>query len=51
MDKTMNVRVEFEGTLLKKLDALKKYYGIENYTDLMRLLVQDKHRELFPKEA
>jgi len=51
MQKTMNVRVEFEGALLKKLDALKAYYGIENYTDLMRFLVSDKHKQLFPKEA
>jgi hypothetical protein len=51
MMEKMNVRVEFEGDLLKKLDALKAYYGVENYTDLIRLLVNDKHRQLFPKEA
>jgi hypothetical protein len=51
MEKTMNVRVEFEGNLLKKLNALKGYYGVENYTDLIRLLVSDKHKQIFPKEA
>ena len=49
--KTLNVRVEFEGDLLKKLDALKGYFGVQNYTDLIRLLVKDKHRLVFPKEV
>jgi hypothetical protein len=47
----MNVRVEFEGEILQRLDCLKAYYGVENYTDLIRILVNDKHRQLFPKEA
>ena len=47
----VNVRVEFEGDQLKKLNALKDYYAVGNYTELVRLLVQEKHRQLFAKEA
>lgn len=48
---TLQVRVEFEGDLLKKLSEIKKYYGLENATEVIRILVQDKHKQLFPKKA
>jgi len=51
MEDKVNVRVEFEGGSLKRLDILKKYFGVENYTDLIRVLVNDKYRQIFPKEG
>jgi hypothetical protein len=48
---TLQVRVEFEGELLKKFKAIMGYYGLENGTEAIRVLVNDKHKQLFPKEA
>ena len=48
---TVQVRVEFEGDLLTRLERLKKYYGVENYTDLIRLVVKDKDRQIFPEKV
>jgi len=48
---TLQVRVEFEGELLKRLQTLKDYYALENATELIRVLVQEKYKQLFPKEA
>lgn len=51
MEDKVNVRVEFEGDSLKRLDKLKKYFGVENYTDLIRVLVNEKYRQLSEKEG
>jgi hypothetical protein len=48
---TSQVRVEFEGELQRRFEKLKKYYGLENGTEVVRLLVNDKYMQLFPKEA
>ena len=48
---TLQVRVEFEGELLKKLQTIKGYYGVENATEVIRVLVNDKYKQLFPSEA
>jgi len=48
---TLQVRVEFSGELLKRLEIIRKYYGIENATEVIRVLVNDKYKQLFPKEA
>jgi hypothetical protein len=45
------VRVEFEGELQKRFEILKKYYGLENNTELVRILINEKYKQLFPKEA
>lgn len=43
---TSQVRVEFEGDLLNKVNSLKKYYGILSSAELIRLLVNDRARQL-----
>jgi hypothetical protein len=42
----LQVRVVFEGELLKKLDDIKKHYGLENATEVIRLLVNEQHKQL-----
>jgi hypothetical protein len=48
---TSQVRVELEGELQKRFETLKKHYGLENNTELVRILVNEKYKQLFPKEA
>ncbi len=45
------VRVEFEGALLDKVEALKKYYGIQSNAELVRVLVNECARQLDFKKA
>ena len=40
-----------EGNLAKQFDVIKRYYGLENNTEVVRILIHDKHKQLFPKEA
>lgn len=42
----LQVRVEFEGLLLEKVEALKKYYGVQSNAELVRVLVNEKARQL-----
>ena len=49
MTKKTNVRLELNERLKMKADALKEHYGIESYSELFRILLTEKHREL-PKE-
>jgi hypothetical protein len=48
---TSQVRVELEGELKRRFEILKKYYGLENNTELVRILLNEKYKQLFPKEA
>jgi hypothetical protein len=48
---TSQVRVELEGELQRRFGILKKYYGLENNTELVRVLINDKYKQMFPKEA
>jgi metal-responsive CopG/Arc/MetJ family transcriptional regulator len=41
----------FEGELAKKFDVIKRYYGLENNTEVIRILLYEKYKQLFPKEA
>jgi hypothetical protein len=45
-EETIQVRVELEGDLLKKAKDLRKFYGVERYADLVRLILTEKHREI-----
>jgi len=45
------VRLELEGALLKRFEVLKKYYGLEDDDEVMRVLLYEKYKQLFPKEA
>ena len=41
----------FEGELARKFDIIKRYYGLENNTEVVRILIHDKYKQLFPKEV
>lgn len=38
--------VEFQNDLLKKIEALKKYYDIQSNTELIKILVNEKAQQL-----
>jgi hypothetical protein len=40
------VRVVFEGELRKRFEAVKRYYGIAQNADLIRMLVTLKYEDL-----
>jgi len=42
----LQVRVVFEGELLRKLDDVKKHFGLENATEVIRVLVNERHTQL-----
>ena len=45
------VRLELEGALLKRFEVLKKYYGLEDDDEVIRVLLYEKYKQLFPKET
>jgi len=45
-EEVINVRVEFKDEMAKKFEAVKKSLGLENNTDVLRLLVNDKYKEI-----
>lgn len=40
------VKLEFEVDLLKKVNVLKKYYGIQSNAELVKALVNEKAQQL-----
>jgi hypothetical protein len=40
-----------EGLNAKRFEMIKKYYGLENATEVIRVLLYEKYKQLFPKEA
>lgn len=40
------VKLEFSGELLEKINAIKKHYGVKSNSELIRILVNEKAREL-----
>jgi hypothetical protein len=42
----VQVRVELEGELLSKVDALRDFYGVQGYAELVRILVNERYRIL-----
>ncbi|MCL5876695.1 MAG: hypothetical protein M1540_02660 [Candidatus Bathyarchaeota archaeon] len=45
-DNSGQVCVEFIGEFKEKFEALKKYYGIQNDAELVRVLINEKARHL-----
>jgi|GEM_PF-5864399 hypothetical protein len=45
-EKKTQVKLEFESDLLKKANALKKYYALQNNAELVRVLVNEKTQQL-----
>lgn len=46
MSKKKELRVSLGDDLLQKIEGLKSYYGIKNTTELIRLLIAEKYREI-----
>jgi hypothetical protein len=46
VEEKTQVKVEFEGALKQRVEALKKYYGVQNNAELVRVLINEKAREL-----
>ncbi len=40
------VKLVFEGDILDKVNALKKYYGVQSSAELVRVLVNERARQL-----
>jgi hypothetical protein len=50
-ERTMiNVKITLKGDYYKKIKELKDYYGFSTYTELLRILITEKHREIKKKE-
>lgn len=45
-NKFLNVRVEFKGEMATKFEAIRNYLGLENNTEVLRVLVNDKFKEI-----
>ena len=40
-----------EGDAAKRFKAIKKHYGLENNSEIIRILLFEKYKQLFPQEA
>jgi hypothetical protein len=49
MTEKITIRVELEGEMANKFEAIKREMGIENNTDVLRSLISDEYKRL-PKE-
>lgn len=45
-EETINVRVEFKDKMAEKFETVKKHLGLQNSTDVLRLLVNNKYKEI-----
>lgn len=46
MPKKIELRVTLEQEFIEKIEKLKIYYGIKNRTELIRVLITEKYREI-----
>lgn len=49
-EKEIHIRLDLEGDLAKKFNAIKRDKGLTNNTDVLRLLITEAAKEV-PKEA
>ena len=42
----IQVRLCLEGDLLEKANALREYYGIQMYAELVRFLINEQYRNI-----
>lgn len=47
-DEKITFSMTLENELAKKFNAVKNFYGLENNTEVVRILVHDKYTQLFP---
>ena len=50
-DKEVNINLRLKGEMLKKASELKENYGVESYTELIRILITRYHREVFGSKS
>ena len=46
MSKKVEIRVSLEEEFFEKIERLKSYYGIKNNTELIRLIITEKYRDI-----
>ena len=44
---TKTLRVDLKGVSLKRFRVLKEYYGVENDTELVRILISQEYQKRF----
>ena len=44
--KKIEIRVTLEEEISEKLDVIKTFYGIKNNTEIVRLLITEKFRDI-----
>ena len=50
MSKKVEIRVSLEEEFIKKIERLKSYYGIKNSTELIRVIITEKYRDISNKD-
>ena len=50
-DKEVNINLRLKGELLKKTSELREDYGVESYTELIRILITQRHKEVFGSKS
>ena len=46
MSNNKDLRVSIDKDLIQKIEVLKNYYGLKNTSELVRLLITEKYREI-----
>ena len=46
MKKKIEIRMSIDGKLAERLNEVKRYYQVENYTDLIRFLITQAYERL-----
>ena len=46
MSNIKDLRVSLDEGLREKIESLKLYYGVKNTTELIRLIITEKYREI-----
>ena len=49
--KPLSFSMTMEDEVAKRFEAIKRHYGLENNTEVIRILLFEKYKQLFPKEA
>jgi hypothetical protein len=44
----IEIRMTIDGKLAERLNEVKRYYQVENYTDLIRFLITQSYERLKP---
>jgi len=50
MSKKVEIRVSLEEEFIEKIERLKSYYGIKNSTELIRVIITEKYRDISNKD-